>query len=159
LTGKVHVPFGTKGTHFGEYRTQNTFGGPKKNQKEHTFGNTGKGLIIRFYIRKYLLFKFFKFFKSRTCKYNETGEDRYGDKSEICESGCEPFFIFGTKIFFGRGRYLDFLKRLSIYSDFIIRKKLLFNHGRIPDRLNLGLICILEAKGGENKVRLSVACS
>ena len=32
------------------------------------------------------------------------------------------------------------------------------NHGRIPDRLNLGLICILEAKG-ENKVRLSVACS
>ena len=35
---------------------------------------------------------------------------------------------------------------------------MLFNHGRIPDRLNLGLICILEAKG-ENKVRLSVACS
>jgi hypothetical protein len=35
---------------------------------------------------------------------------------------------------------------------------LLFNHGRIPDRLNLGLICILEAKG-ENKARLSVACS
>ena len=35
-----------KGTNFGEYRTQNNFGGPKKNKKEYSFGNTGKGLII-----------------------------------------------------------------------------------------------------------------
>ena len=29
----------------------------------------------------------------------------------------------------------------------------------LPDRLNLVLICILEAKGDENRVKLSIACS
>jgi len=41
---KAHIPFGTKGTHFGEYRTGTNFGGSKTPQKEHSFGNTGKGL-------------------------------------------------------------------------------------------------------------------
>ena len=31
-----HVPFGTKGTHFGEYRTENSFG-PQKNPKGGQF--------------------------------------------------------------------------------------------------------------------------
>ena len=43
---KVHVPFGTKGTHFGEYRTKNSFG-QKKKERRDSFGNTGKGLIIK----------------------------------------------------------------------------------------------------------------
>ena len=33
---KVHVPFGTKETHFGEYRTKNSFWGQKKNPKGGT---------------------------------------------------------------------------------------------------------------------------
>ncbi len=34
---KVHVPFGTNRTHFGEYGTQNTFEGKKQKTKKNTF--------------------------------------------------------------------------------------------------------------------------